>query len=207
MNRIKVMLSIAVVLTAFSVAKATVIENVNATLATGEVYIDLTTTNTPESGISWNFPDTSDSDHTVNGNVADEKGQVANEMDMTLSGLAANMGYNIDIVIFGKDPSTSGQTFDVAGGFSSGALTGYLWTDGIQITDGGGGRGLWRIPIGVGSTDSIGDLHVFIGTHIPFSDGNRTEVDGVIYSVVPEPASLGLVLLGACSLVLFRRRK
>lgn len=201
----KGLLSIAVVFTALDVAKATVLDDVNAGLAPGETYVDLTSSNAPETGISWNFPDTSDSSHTVNENVADEKGQEANEIDMLLSGLAANTGYNIDVVIFGKnDP---GQTFDVAGGFTSGSLTTYLWTDGSQIT--GDFSGLWRIPLGSVSTDGIGDLHVHLGTGVPFHDGDfdRTEIDGVIYSVVPEPASAVLVLLGACGLAFCQKRK
>ncbi len=201
---IKGLLSIAVVLTAFDVAKATVLDDVNATLASGEIYFDLTSTNTPESAISWGFPDTSDSSSTVNENVADEKGNDANELDMTISGLAANTGYSIDVVIFGKDPAGS-ETYDVAGGFTSGSLTNYLWTDGTQIT--GTDQGLWRIPIGSVSTNSIGDLHVFLGTGISFDGGlNRSEIDGVIYSAIPEPASAVLVLLGACGLALCRKR-
>ncbi len=202
---IKGLLSIAVVLTAFDVAKATVLNDVNATLASGETYFDLTSTNTPESAISWGFPDTSDSSFTVNENVADEKSHDANEMDMTISGLAANTGYSIDVVIFGKDPAAGSETYDVAGGFTSGSLTNYLWTDGTQIT--GTGQGLWRIPIGSVSTNSIGDLHVYLGTGVLFDGGlNRSEIDGVIYSAIPEPSSAVLVLLGACGLAFCRKR-
>ena len=65
--------------------------------------------------------------------------------------------------------------------------------------------GNWRIPIGSTSADALGELHVFLDNDDQeFSP--RTEIDGVIYSLVPEPGSLTLFAFGALSLLGLRRR-
>ena len=125
-------------------------------------------------------------------------------MDMTIRGLTPNASYNINVVLFAKVGEESG--FGVNAGFTSGALTTFLASDGYDATPGGAVTGgNWRIPIGSTSADALGDLHVFLDNDDP-EFAPRTEIDGVIYSLVPEPNSLSLLALGTLSVFGLRRR-
>jgi hypothetical protein len=80
----------------------------------------------------------------------------------------------------------SGTSYEEA--FAAGALTG---TSALGVTTPGGGLVLPGLIFGDGSTDA---------------NGNRT-VGGFAMTVVPEPSSIALGLLGLGAIALFRRRK
>ena len=141
-------------------------------LTPGETYVDLDGTNAPEAVASWGFPDGSDQDFAVNSNVADDKEHSANEITMTLPGLAANQAYDVDVVIFEKPGSEGG--YGVAAGFTSGSLTNYFGTAGTNIRS-GGGFGPHSIPIGSTMTNDSGDLVFYLDNF-----NHRTQIDGVV---------------------------
>jgi len=188
-----------------SSANAITIADFQSNLPAGHTYYDLTLDNAPLAS-TWGFPDGSDSDFTIDGNVADDKGRDAEEMEMTISGLSPSTQYAIDVVLFGKAGGEDG--FGVAAGFTSGALTNYLASDGSDATPGGAtsSGGNYRIPIGLTFSDGAGDLSVFLGNDDP-NNSPRTEIDGVIVSPVPEPGTLALLTLGTLGLFAFGYRR
>jgi hypothetical protein len=145
-------------------------------------YIDLTDSNSDVATSGWDYPDTSSkSNITVNGNCADEKNQTANEICMTLTGLAAGT-YSVDAVIAGA--CTDESDFGIDAGFTSGSLTSY---DAVGTTgrvgayyDGNSSRNnLYRIPLGTQTVGVGGTLNVYFDDN---SDGLRGLLDGVILS-------------------------
>lgn len=190
---------------AASPALAISIDDFQNSLPAGQTYVDLTDVNTLNAG-GWNWPDGSDSDFTIDGNVADDKsGDNVTEMDMTIDGLLPDSAYNIDVVIFAK--AGEEDSFGFAGGFASGELTNYLASDGSDATPGGAVTGgNWRVPMGSALSDGAGALHVYLDNDAP---GNkpRSEIDGVIYSLVPEPTSLTLLGIGSLMALGLRRRR
>ncbi len=84
-------------------------------------------------------------------------------------------------------------------------MTTFLASDGFDATPGGAWQVAIQNPIGSTSADALGDLHVFLDNDDP-EFAPRTEIDGVIYSLVPEPNSLSLLALGTLSVFGLRRR-
>jgi len=185
----------------------------------GGTYVDLDLTNTPLAAPTWGFPDFSDAGSSVNGNVADDKTTFASpgpdEIAMTLTGLTPSTPYNIGVVIFGKTGSGNPlDVYDVAVGYATGVLTNYDLDDGIQLTsfvfnhdpDPLADEGLFRIPAGGGVSDGAGNLVVYLGS-IDGTTNGRTEIDGLIYSVVPEPSTALLAVMGLLGLFYRGKRR
>ena len=131
--------------------------------------------------------------------------QTHNEAVTTLTGLLPGQEYQIDILHGVKDgPSSGVQHIDA--GFASGVLTTILDVDGgsnaFQYTNAS-----WyaqQKTIGNAFADGSGEIKIYVGATL---NAERSIYNGLAYTVVPEPSSLLLMVLGLGALVTWRRRK
>ncbi len=121
----------------------------------------------------------------------------------TLTGLDANQDYNI-YVYFGDLTSSE---CNIYAGLLSDSLTMFDKDSpsAEQTMDYEGTVGQFRVLLGTTAPDASSNLDIFIDSE-QGGGYHRTWYDGVGYEVIPEPATLILLVLGGVSALLRRRR-
>ena len=207
-----------------SVVGASTVSDVEGAVGGGTgTYIDLNTTAVTNNGITgvwsnftagaWNFPDTSDSDITVNGNAADDKGvSFTPEIQFDFTGLMLDQLYDVYAIM--NSDNNPNRTNDIEWGTVSGSLT-FIGDSVLQpltanpLPGGDGGNAkLVAVLLGQVSADGSGDMTLYFDDGVNPNGGttDRTMFDGVLLEVVPEPGTMGLGLLGFGALA-WRLRK
>lgn len=181
---------------------------------------------------AWDFPDGSDSSEFVNANSLDDKtsGNVPGdtpEVALDFSGLMASTEYNIYIAAR-FHPPTNDEGGDISWGTTSGNLT--LLQFNSDTFPAGSGKvdpdadddGTLLLKVGALTSDSSGNFSLFVDNGLEFHQADpdfdpntpsigrdRTQWDGVLVSVVPEPCAVVLGCLGALMAVTVvdRRRR
>jgi PEP-CTERM motif-containing protein len=170
----------------------------------------------------WRYPDGSDGSMWVNANCLDEKSSTASDFLGTISGLTSDTEYFLYVVAAGRKQGPGIGTYDFSWGTSGDGsavnlvpdvynAANAVYIDEVvtekvdpipdEIT------ASMAVPVGTFTADVDGEIAIWIGKGGTF-DGSydyRTELDGLVVGVVPEPATM--VLLGLGSLTLLKRRR
>ena len=178
----------------------------------------------------WGFPDGSDSSEFVNSNSADDKGDNnlpsdTPEIDLGFSGLLASTEYNVFLAARYR-PEGNDEGGDIAWGTTSGSLSLVQFNE-VMFPSGSAlvnsdtdGDGTVLLKVGSLSSDSSGALSFFVDNGLefhqdlpdppanPLSIGrDRTQWDGVLLAVVPEPGTVALGLFAAATALLAANRR
>ncbi|MEM6885703.1 MAG: PEP-CTERM sorting domain-containing protein [Verrucomicrobiota bacterium] len=144
------------------------------------------------------------------------------ELTTQLTGLADGV---YDIWVFyadngagGNPAPTSGQAWNIAAGFTSGALTNYneaAGTETTALTFSGSApvaepaSEITLLGVNIGQANVVGGstIDIFVNNAPTGVNFDRTWYDGVGYSVVPEPSTFALLLIAGTGILALRRRK
>jgi hypothetical protein len=132
-----------------------------------------------------------------------QSGKNARTLKTTISGLNADTTYEV-FAYFWDDQSNSGWAIRAAlteAGLADNVYSIYN-TPGTQVGKDSAGRKMYQVSLGTvtGVTSQV----VWINDLPTDNSNNRTWYDGVGYAVVPEPATMAILGLGA---LLMRRKR
>jgi hypothetical protein len=190
------------------------------------VYLDLQDSAFTNSGITltwanhtagdWGYPDASDNATFVEGFGLDEKNGPA-PVEAVFSGLDANSQYTFWTTLLIDTSDTQSRDFSWGlsydGGQPGGGLTTVVpalsydnisapYTDQVPIAT-GSNLSTGASILGTFTTDGSGNFTIWLGP----GGSSRTQLDGMIVTPVPEPATFALLAgMGAFGLILIRRR-
>lgn len=178
---------------------------------------------------AWEFPDGSDGSEFVNSNSADDKGDSnlpsdTPEIDLDFSGLLASTPYNIYLAARYRGEGND-EGGDISWGTMSGSLNLVQFNEvmfppgSVLVNSDTDSDGTLLLKVGSLSSDGSGALNFLVDNGLDFNNTpdedpltlaigrNRTQFDGVLLSVVPEPGSVVLGMFAAVSLLATRRRR
>jgi len=186
---------------------------------TGTTFLEFTNGTVGREGLSitdgasdWGYPDGSSAGMFVNDDGLDDKGNACSDFEFTISGLTANVDYQI-YYIAKTSASGSGK-----GDFSWG-----LGSDGAAVNQAGpyldalpgataliglaGNDSAVGVPVAIVTADAMGMITMYGGNGLDFNgdEFTRTQMDGVVIGTIPEPMTLSLLGLG--SLILIRKKR
>jgi len=172
---------------------------------------------TGDGGVNSGPGDTSDSDLAVFGRSADDKsyGSGSHEIQVDYTGLSQNTTYNLWAVIIQDMSGTKDPSHDLQWGLTSGSLTAVdsgigSYDLSTKITGSDAANQLAGHLLGQITTDGSGAITIYYDragvADRRGSNGKRTQFDGVLFDVVPEPSTAALLGLGGLTLILRRRK-
>jgi len=171
---------------------------VEADLGLGEVstYLDFTNSSTGDtnngltisqsaSGDNWGYPDDSNTELFVNEDSLDDKFNGADDFEITITGLAAGMGYEVYYVVGGSSSPSTNYDFSW-GSDSDGAAVNFV--DGVSDEpdiieiEASSGTTSWAVPLGEFFSDGTGTLKMWVGNadNYSLSAEHRTQLDGLV---------------------------
>jgi hypothetical protein len=128
------------------------------------------------------------------------------DFQATLEGLIEGETYAISVAVLGRNDAALGQYYDFAWGTLADGAAVNVWNvvdNGIKLWDDGNITGLYVVNIGNYVADASGALTFYLGNG---QEGGsyRTMYDGLHVALVPEPATMMILGLGA---LMLKRRK